>query len=302
MRSVGAVVQGTSRPIEPVRIRIPLPGSVLPRLLRRPARLLSRVNVELPRRFGLKAAGLLLLLFALYGVVLGGHVATIVGNVTAAIGLKINAIRISGQSETAELDVLDRLLIPEHGSILSFDVKAARDRVAQIPWVADVVIRKVYPDTLAVEIIEREPFALWQRDGDVALIDIEGVVLSEYVAPRYRDLPVLVGAGAQSEAAEILSLIAEFPTLHAEVRAVTLVSGRRWNLTLTNGILVLLPESDPIPALVQLEALDQSQGLMSRDIISIDLRLADRVVVGLDEVILEGALAAIEAAREGENR
>ena len=124
-------------------------------------------------------------------------------------------------------------------------------------------------------------------------------MLSDYVAPRYRHLPVLVGAGAQSEAAEIVALIGEFPTLHPLVRAATLVSGRRWDLTLHNDIVVKLPQADPVPALIQLEALDQSQQLLSRDIISVDLRLADRVVVGLDEVIHTDVVDGVEDRREG---
>jgi cell division protein FtsQ len=271
----------------------------LPQILRRPARLLSRVDIELPRRFGLKAAALLFLLVASYGVVAGGHLDHLVGTVTAAVGLKIDAVRITGQSETAELEVLNQLAIPSHESIVMFDAHAARLRVEEIPWVAEATIRKVYPGTIEVGIVERRPFALWQRNGAVALIDVEGRVLSDYVAPRYRNLPMLVGAGAQSEAEQILALIAEFPTLHERLKAATLVSGRRWNLTLKNDIVIMLPEEDPVPALVQLEALDQSQQILSRDIMTIDLRLADRVVVGLGEGVAETIAENVAAARGG---
>jgi cell division protein FtsQ len=284
----------------PSRIRVPLPDIVLPRILRRPARTLSRIDIELPRRFGLKAALALLFAFFAYGIVAGGHLDRLLGTVTAAVGFKIDAVRITGQSETAELEVLNQLAIPDHASIVMFDVHEARLRVEEIPWVESATIRKIYPGTLEIEITEREPFALWQRNGDVALIDVEGRVLSAYVAPRYRGLPVLVGAGAQSEAEQILALIAEFPTLHERIRAATLVSGRRWDLTLKNDIVIMLPEEDPIPALVQLEALDQSQRILSRDILSVDLRLADRVVVALDDGVLADVAATVAAARGGD--
>ena len=300
MRSVRATIVRGYEADAQSRIRVPLPDMVLPRLLRRPARALSRIDIELPRRFGLNAAAVLLFAFAAYGVVIGGHLDQLLGSLTSAVGLKIDAVRISGQSETAELDVLYQLAIPGHESLVMFDVHDARLRVEEIPWVAAATIRKVYPGTLQVEITERDPFALWQRNGEVVLIDVEGRVLSDYVAPRHRTLPVLVGAGAQSEAEEILALIAEFPTLHQRIRAATLVSGRRWDLTLKNGIVIRLPEEDPIPALVQLEALDQSQRILSRNILSVDLRLADRVVVALDNGVLEEIVEAVAAAR-GDN-
>jgi cell division protein FtsQ len=297
VRSVGATILRGYGSQDPVRLRVPVPDVVLPQILRRPARYLGRIDIALPRRFGIKAVAALLCIIGLYGVVAGGHIDSVFGNVTAALGLKIDAIRISGQSETAELDVLNSLAIPDHASIATFDVNAARDRVEALPWVASATIRKVYPDTLEVDITERVPFVLWQRNGAVALIDAEGRVLSDYVAPRYRELPMLVGAGAQSQATEILDLIAQFPDIHDRLRAATLVSDRRWNLTLINGIVVMLPEEDPVPALIQLEALDQSQGLLSRDIISVDLRLPDRVVVALDEVRFEEVQDAVTQAR-----
>ncbi len=297
MRSVGAIILRGYQAEEPVRLRVPVPDFVLPRPLRRPARFLGRIDIALPRRFGVKAFLTLLLIVGVYGVVAGNHVGALFGNLTAAAGLKIDAIRISGQSETAELDVLNSLAIPEHASMVTFDVNAARERIEQLPWVASATIRKVYPDSLEVEITEREPFVLWQRDGQVAVIDAAGNVLSDYVAPRYRDLPMLVGAGAQSQATEILDLIAQFPDIHSRLKAATLVSDRRWNLTLNNDVVIMLPEEDPVPALIQLETLDQSQQLLSRDILSVDLRLPDRVVVALDEVRFEEVQTAVTRAR-----
>lgn len=298
MRSVGAtLLRGYEA--EPIRVRFPLPDMVLPRLLRRPARFLARVDFVLPRHFGLKATGALLVVAAVYGIAAGGQFANVVGGLTASAGLRIETIQISGQSETAELDVLARLAIPDHASIATFDVNAARERVEQIPWIDEAVVRKDYPNQLVVEITEREPFAIWQRDGIVMLIDAEGRVLSDYIAPQYRNLPVLVGAGAEEQAVEILELISQFPALHAQMRGATLVSDRRWNLTLDNGIVILLPEEDPVPALIQLETLDQAQGLLSRNILSVDLRLADRVVVALDEVVFEEVHQAVEDARAG---
>lgn len=301
MRSIGeAILNGYGRQ-QPVRVRVPMPDFVLPRPLRRPARFLGRIDFALPRRFGLKAALALLLVAAVYGVLVGGQVGNIFGGLTSAAGLRISAIQISGQSETAELDVLERLAIPEHESMVLFDVNAARERVQQIPWVDEVTIRKVFPGTIEVTITERVPFALWQRDGEVFLIDAEGRVLSDYIAPRYRGLPVLVGAGAREQAVAIVELISQFPAMHAQMRGATLVSDRRWDITLNNGILIMLPEADPFPALIQLETLDQAQGLLSRDILSVDLRLADRVVVALDEVIFEEVHDDVAAARRGVN-
>ena len=298
MRAVRAIAGGVLAAEAPVRLRVPLPEIVLPKFLRRPARLLSRVDIAVPPRFGLKAAGVFLAAVGVYGIVAGGHIESTIGGLTASAGLRISAIQISGQSETGELDILRQLAIPQHQSIVLFDVEAARQRVEQLSWVAEAAIRKIYPATLAVEVVERTPYAIWQHEGAVALIDNEGHVISNYVAPRYAGLPLVVGAGAAELAGPILTILSEFPSLKAEVRAATLVGGRRWNLTLHNNITILLPEGgDLVPAIVQLVGLDQRHQLLARDIISIDLRMADRMVVQLSEGVLEEVETAVAAAR-----
>jgi cell division protein FtsQ len=79
------------------------------------------------------------------------------------------------------------------------------------------------------------------------------------------------------------------------VHASVLVGERRWNLRLKNGIDVRLPESDVAAALERLVALDREKNLITRDIIAIDLRLADRVTVRLTDV---AAQARIDAAKD----
>ena len=298
MRSVGAMAIGWGGAATPaLRLRVRLPDGVLPAVLRRPARLLGRIDFTLPRRFGPKAAGAFLFAAGLYGVLLGGHVETIVGTLTAATGLKIGAVRISGQTETAELDVLGRLALPAHGSMVLFDAEAARARVESLDWVASATVRKIYPNTVEVAIVEEAPFARWQRDGAVALIDASGAVISTNIPAHYATLPLVVGPGAGPEASAILALIAEFPSLADQVLAATFVSERRWNLSTRGGVTVLLPEGDILPALIQLVSLDQGNQILSRDIVSIDLRMSDRVVVQLDAEVLGGVEAAVARAR-----
>src|SRR6266540_4233896 len=70
------------------------------------------------------------------------------------------------------------------------------------------------------------------------------------------------------------------------------VGERRWNLRLKNGIDVRLPESDVAPALERLVALDREKNLITRDIVAIDLRLADRVTVRLTDAAAQARMDA----------
>jgi cell division protein FtsQ len=62
-----------------------------------------------------------------------------------------------------------------------------------------------------------------------------------------------------------------------------LINGRRWTLKLDNGLDIRLPQEDTEQALARLEALERSSRIIAKDLIAIDLRLPDRVVVRFSE-------------------
>lgn len=255
----------------------------LPRGLRRYGRALMRTEWRMPRWIGLKATAVLYFATILYGVFAGGHVSAVVGASTSAAGLGITEVRITGQSETAELDVLNSLGIGDGTSLATFSVAAARARVEALPWVDTAIIRKVYPGGLDIVVRERRPYALWQHGGITSLIDSEGAVIVDTVAPRYAELPLIVGAEANSRAVELVGLIGGEPEFAERVRAAVLVAGRRWNVILDNGVLVMLPETGADDALAALAQLDGSGMLLDREITRVDFRIPTEVVVRLTE-------------------
>jgi len=151
------------------------------------------------------------------------------------------------------------------------------------PWIADAAVLKLYPDRLQITITERQAFALWQKDGRVSVIAADGTVLEPFVENRYLGLPLVVGRGAQRQAKDFLAIVDRYPDIRSAVRASVLVAERRWNLRLSNGIDVRLPEANVEQALDRLVALDRDKKLLSRDIVAVDLRLPDRVTVRLSD-------------------
>ncbi|MBB4305457.1 cell division protein FtsQ [Rhodobium orientis] len=245
----------------------------------------------LPARAGTVAALAFLAGWGWYGIVLGGHAVEVTDAVSETTGFSIKEVRISGQKEIEEREILSALAIPEKNSLFTYDIASAYSRVSDIPWVKQISIRKLYPATLQVTVKEREPFALWQRGQVLSVIDRDGRVIADTIRPRYAGLPMIVGHGGQKRAAEYVTLLDRFPTLKPRVNAGVLVAERRWNLVLDNGIEVRLPEKGVNAALKELVALDNEHGLLSRDITAVDLRLDDRIIVRLSE-------GAAEARRE----
>lgn len=268
---------------------------VLPRFLRRPVRALRRTNWKLPRRAGTKALALFAFATAATGVVSGGHIMTVASAVTAWSGFGIENVRITGQTETSEVDVLNSLAFGTFPSLLTVDLEQARERVEKLPWVRQATLRKLFPDTVEIEVAERQPYALWQHSGAISLIDDAGAVITDRFGSRYSSLPLVVGRGAGERVTEYTRLMAAFPAIAARAQAGVLVSGTRWTVVLDNGLQLVLPAERPEDALATFEALDKDYSVFSREIAALDLRIPGQMIVRLTE---EGSAARQAALKE----
>jgi cell division protein FtsQ len=263
----------------------------------------------MPRGYGLLAASLVIFASTTYGVIKGDHIPTVIAGLKSArdavanqAGFRVKGVAISGNTHMSREEILATAGITGSSSLVFLDVEAARERLKGAPWIADATVLKLYPGELQIGIKEREAFALWQKDGRVSVIAEDGTVLEPFVAPGLLKLPLVVGAGAGERAKQLLALIDRHPALRDFVRAAVLVGERRWNLRLKNGIDVRLPETGVERALERLVALDHEKNLITRDIIAIDLRLADRVTVRLSDRAAEirtGSLKDNKPAKKG---
>ncbi|MBV1696846.1 MAG: cell division protein FtsQ/DivIB [Hyphomicrobiales bacterium] len=269
---------------------------------RRFGRWRSRIVRAPPSGVGVAASALLLAATLGYGVIAGNHAAEVVAwlkdardEAASALGFGIAAVSLTGPKEVSREEVLATAGVTARASLLFLDADAARARLMANPWIADAAILKLYPDRLQITVIERQAFALWQENGRLSVIAADGTVLEPFVENRYRSLPLVVGRGAERQAKDFLAIVDRYPDIHALVRASILVAQRRWNLRLTNGIDVRLPEGNVAPALDRLVALDREKKLLSRDIVAVDLRLPDRVSVQLSDAAAQAREDALKA-------
>ena len=257
---------------------------VLPRVLRRPVRVLARLgggDFVAPRFSAAILSASLIASSSLYGAILGGHADDIVQGITARTGFAVDQIKVVGNRQTSEIDILDRLELDGWTSLIGFDAEAARERIDTLPWVEVAAVRKVYPHTLEVRVEEREPFALWQQGSELSVIERSGAVIAPFSGGKQALLPLIIGTGAPAKAPDFLAKIQKFPELAARVKGYIRIGERRWDLKLENGITVKLPEDGEDQAIADLVRMDHDNGLLTRDIAAVDMRISDRLVVQL---------------------
>jgi cell division protein FtsQ len=198
---------------------------------------------------------------------------------SAGLGLAVANVEVEGRQRASREVILSALEVERGMPILSFDPTEAKRRLERVPWVRSASIERRLPDTIRVRIAEREPLALWQRQGKLVLIDRDGVVVTSEQIERFGNLVVLVGPDAPKAGAALLDMLAGEAELATRVNAAVRVGGRRWNLRLDSGIDIALPEEDASSAWHRLAELERSEGILERDIQMVDLRLPDRLVV-----------------------
>jgi cell division protein FtsQ len=246
------------------------------------------LHLNIPRGVGITATAVVILGSLGYGVVQGDHLATLRDwskdardSAANALGFRIVSLALTGNRHISREEVLAIAGVTGNSSLVFLDVEEVRAKLRTNAWIADATVLKLYPDALQIGIKERAAYALWQKDGRVAVIAEDGTVVEPFVAPALLRLPLVVGRGAETRAKEFLDILERYPDIDEQVRASVLVGQRHWNLRLKNGLDVRLPELDVPHALERLATLDRELKLISRDIVSIDLRLPDRVTVKL---------------------
>lgn len=273
---------------------------VLPRPMRRAVRFcvsLATGRIHIPAYTGTVSVFALFGAVGLYGMSLGGHSQMVAQATTSAAGFAIEKVQVSGNAQTSEIEILQLLGLDGTTSLVSLDVDAARRKLVELPWVESAEVRKIYPETIAVTLKERKAFAIWQHGSELSLIEQNGSVIAPLRDNKFASLPLFVGRDAEKAAAEFLQEMAKWPDMESRVQAYVRVASRRWDLHLGNGVVIHLPEDNVDQALKMLSVYEAKEGVLERDIASVDLRLPDRTTIRLTEGAAERRAQAL-AARE----
>ena len=271
----------------------------VPRSIGRQALIGASHTWVLHKRLLVRIAGGILALLLIVGVyeargVVGvgfNSVVMMVQGEFAAAGFGINQIRISGQTLTRDSDIVTLVTLSAGGSTLDFDVEKARARLGWLRAVEDATVRRVYPNLIIVEVVEKSPVARWRSGSSTWLVDQRGTIIGEDASGSYADLPMVVGEGAADDALVMIRALEHYATITKDLAVLSRIGDRRWDLIFYNGLRVQLPELGVAQALRQLETYQAEYALLDRDVTQIDLR-----VPGL--VALKPAVRLDEAAAE----
>ena len=196
-------------------------------------------------------------------------------------GLRVDNIQIDGLKRMDRMTVYQQVLDQDSRAMPLVDLAAVRERLLKYPWIKDARVSRRLPDKLLIDIVEREPAAIWQNHGQLMLIDPSGVPLQPVSREAMPDLPLLIGDGANSQEPARRDLMDSAPALKPLVRAATWVGNRRWDIIFDTGEKLQLPEGEKEAreALKTFAEKDGAYRLLGRGNLGFDMRDPDNLVV-----------------------
>lgn len=197
------------------------------------------------------------------------------------MGFVVSRVDVMGEGRLNEQDVLRAVNVRPGDYFFGVDLKEAQRRTESLPWVDRAVIRRLWPDRIVVQLVENQPYAVWQNQGQLALINQEG----DIIAAVTQDVSIpsgllhVVGEGAAENASVLRSQLNAWEGLNNRLTSAVFVSGKRWNIVLDNAVTVKLPAENVRGALAKLAELQKKTQILERAVSEIDLRLKDRISI-----------------------
>ena len=192
----------------------------------------------------------------------------------------LSALSIQGSSDSLNAEI--REILGLNFPISSFDLDLAdlRNRVLSLPPVETAEVRLEGGSILHVKVKEKVPALLLKDDTGIHVLNKNGDYIRPFLSTEYGSkLPVITGEGAQKAAAEAFILFSALYDKLDEVRGLVLVGGRRWNIVLKSGQVIMLPEKKSEQAVQKILILDKAEKILSRDIAVFDFRLPYRITL-----------------------
>jgi len=227
------------------------------------------------------------------------QVATLAGDA----GFEVRFIDVRGVQRMNALKVYNAALDQKDQAMPLVDIEAVRQKLLQLSWVKDARVSRRLPDSLVIDIVERQPHAVLKKPGRLVLIDETGHELEPISEANAKGELLIEGPGAGQQVAALGQLLDAAPALKAQVTGAEWVGNRRWNLTFKTGQVLALPQGDKdsADALVSFARLDGVNRLLGGKVASFDMRAPERIymrIPGRSEASSVPATAPSEEAQQ----
>jgi cell division protein FtsQ len=186
---------------------------------------------------------------------------------------KLSKIVIHGEPvNTKEDEIVAKIKALKANTFFDADVNLVQSKLIELPWVAQVSVRKQWPDTLRIYVTEHQAVAIWNQD---LLLNAKGDIFQVPAHKFLNDLPMIYGPeGSENQAWKTFKTFKElFAINDIELSSLVLSERFSWQLWLKNGVKLDLGRKD-IALRVQrfIDLYPEIKNFSDKEVESVDLR------------------------------
>jgi cell division protein FtsQ len=191
----------------------------------------------------------------------------------------IRSVKVYGVNR-ADQQELQHLIHPLLSSgFFALNVEFIRDRLLQLPWVADLLVKRVWPDSLEIVLTERHAIARWNEES---LLSDNGALFTPDAKTIPQHLPLFRGPKGQQ--AMVLRYFQDINRLlnplHVKISSLELTPYYTWRVMLDNGIIMQVGYKDILTQLAQfVKVYPKIVGINESDVEYVDLRYSNGIAV-----------------------
>ncbi len=210
--------------------------------------------------------------------VISGGMNTVTDGFVKTVGLSVKTIRVYDAAPEQEKRILAQMGVKQGDSMFRADPKQIKSRLEKINGLGDIQVHRFWPGQISIFVTPlKATVFFWNGEQHVAMTPFGETVPD--VKFGEVDHPIVSGKGAVLASADLLSDLNDFPAVKSRVSRAVRVGERRWDLLMSSGVRIQLPEGaeNRFEALQRLQSLQQSVQILDRKIANVDLRDPARI-------------------------
>lgn len=188
------------------------------------------------------------------------------------MGFALEKVIIKGNKNLDTTDIVASLNADVGTPLFEINLHEIHDKIKELSWVDQTIVKRILPNIIEIDILEREPIAIWQNRSKFTLIDSDGSIIKNADIKKFSHLLHVVGRDANFHADSLHASLKTYPQILKNTQSATRYGERRWNLSLKDKITVKMPEKNLPQALEYLDKMIRQEKLWGNKYKILDLR------------------------------
>lgn len=193
----------------------------------------------------------------------------------------LQEMRLSGLVNTSVEQTNEAVGAEKGVNLLHIDPRTVKIRLESLPWIRSVHVKRQFPSTLIVRVVERVAVGMVREKDRLFLVDEYGVPIKPLEKTDPLMLPIIVSAPGEEKAAQVvwlINLLSRHAWLKDHISEAVGLPGGRWTLYTKQGIKLLLSQRTD-QELELLRRLQEQFAVLDRKIRQVELRIPGKAMV-----------------------